>query len=251
MFFFLSKTLYLLVMPVMWLFYLLLLTLFGPKRMRRGFLVATLALFYFLTNGVVVNELLLWWEREPVRFSEVQPCDTGVLLTGFTYMSRLPADRLHYNEGADRLAHTIRLYHEGRIRRIIVSGAYETLHISVEEAPLIKQALLHAGIPDSVIVMENKSRNTHENAINTARIITERFPDSRPMLITSAFHMRRAEACFRQVGLDPVIFPTDFRASNQPYTFEYFFPSESSLDKWQTLSREWLGMLAYKVKGYI
>lgn len=238
-------------MPFMWVVYLIVAALFGPERMRRNFLWSLLFLVLILTNGALVNEAMLWWERKPVTFDDVPACDTGVLLTGFTHMTRLPVDRLHFNEGADRLIHTTRLYHEGKIKQIIVSGAYKTLHNEVAEAPLIRQALINSGVPDSAIIMESESRNTHENAVNSARIINEYLPDSRIMLITSAFHMRRAQACFEHEGVQPVIFPTDFRATNQPYTFEYFVPSVEPIVYWHTLVKEWLGMLTYKIMGYI
>lgn len=221
----------------------------GPSRWRRKILIAGTGLLLLLTNGALVNEVMLWWEQDLVTFEEVEDYDTGVLLTGFTHMLRLPPDRLHFNDGADRLIHAARLYDEGRINRILVSGAYKTLHNEVDEAPLIRQALIRSGVPDSAIVMEFESRNTHENAVNSAKIIREQFNDRSVLLITSAFHMRRARACFEHEGIRPDLFPTDFRATDQPYSFEYFIPSVEPLLHWHTLVKEWLGMLTYKNHG--
>jgi uncharacterized SAM-binding protein YcdF (DUF218 family) len=251
MYFFLSKTLYFLTMPLTWIVLLILGGLAGPRRWRRKLLLTGAGMLLLLTNGAFVNAVMLWWERDLVTFEEVEACDTGVLLTGFTHMLRMPPDRLHFNEGADRLIHTARLYHEGKIKTILVSGAYKTLNSTVEEAPLIRNALIRSGVPDSAIIMESESRNTHENAVNSAKIIRKNKGANKVMLITSAFHMRRAEACFHHEGIRPVIFPTDFRATNQPYTFEYFIPSVEPLTHWHTLVKEWLGILTYKLLGYI
>ena len=53
------------------------------------------------------------------------------------------------------------------------------------------------GIPENDIIIENKSRNTHENAFYTAQLFEKNgFSKSNNLLITSSMHMRRAQACF-------------------------------------------------------
>ena len=48
-----------------------------------------------------------------------------------------------------------------------------------------------AGVRKKDILLENQSRNTHENAIYSLKIIEEENIEGKVLLITSAFHMRR------------------------------------------------------------
>ena len=71
-------------------------------------------------------------------------------------------------------------------------------------------------------------------------------------LITSAFHMRRSLACYRKVGLAIQPFTTDFYAHKPRYTPDAFLiPSVDAIGNWQKLIKEWIGLIAYKMAGYI
>lgn len=68
------------------------------------------------------------------------------------------------------------------------------------EACVMCEALLALGIDGARIVTEDASGSTLQNAINTARILRNR-GKHRVYLVTSAFHMPRAKACFRTAGM--------------------------------------------------
>src|SRR3546814_10230096 len=72
------------------------------------------------------------------------------------------------------------------------------------------------GVPDSVILVENKTRNTHESAAKVKNMLQDLGYTSHDcLLITSAFHMRRSLACYRKVGLTLDPFTTDFYRSEE------------------------------------
>lgn len=73
--------------------------------------------------------------------------------------------------------------------------------------PAIAQYLVAEGIPSASIVVEGDSKSTHENAINTARLI-QNMPGKR-VLLTSDFHMFRALRTFRKAGVDAAPMPVD------------------------------------------
>ena len=56
-------------------------------------------------------------------------------------------------------------------------------------------------LPESRLVLEDKSRNTIENAVFTRRLVDPK-PGERWLLVTSAWHMPRAMGVFRQAGFD-------------------------------------------------
>lgn len=255
MFFLLSKLLDFLLLPVLWLMVLLLAALLTrrPAR-RRAWLLAALGLLVVGTNNALVNEALLAWELPPVRLRELPArADAAVLLTGITSVSKSPHDRVYLHEGADRLTNALWLWRAGRVRHILVTGGSGAMlqKAHTEAADLI--TLLHlAGVPDSVIIKEDQSRNTRENALFTRRIVQARPELDTLILVTSAFHQRRALGCFAKVGLQPQPFPAGFFTSDRAATPDYWLlPSAEALSRWSLLLHEISGYVVYKVLGYL
>jgi len=252
MFFLLSKILFYLIMPITWIlaFFIYGLVSKHPKRGRIS-LYLSLGLLLIFSNTYLLNEAWLLWEKEPVPLKEVQQYDAGILLSGFTSLEKSPHDRVYTNKGADRMLHTLLLYKTGRIRKIIVSGGLGSLReTKTSEAQDIKTLLLLAGVPETDILLENKSKNTYENAQFTRQLIT-RHPELKSfILITSAFHMRRATACFKKAGIAHAIFPADFYSNDRLFRFESLIPAEDPLSEWHNLFHEIGGYIVYKIVGY-
>ena len=118
---------------------------------------------------------------------------------------------------------------------------------------MVSGVMVLMGVPDSVILIENRTRNTHESALEVNKILASAgYSDRECLLITSAFHMRRSLACYRDVGLHPDAFSTDFYAHQGVYYPDAFFvPKLDALIIWHKLVREWVGFAAYWMMGYI
>ncbi len=250
MFFLLSKVLDFVLLPTVWLLALLGLALLA--RQPRRWLVAALALFLLATNPLVVNELLLAWERPPVPLAALpRHADAAVLLTGITQVHKSPHDRVYLGFGADRLTSALWLYRAGRVRRIIVSGGSgAVLATAHTEADDLTTLLRLAGVPNSAIIREDKSRNTRENALFTKPLLT---PDMDTLvLVTSAFHQRRAMGCFAKAGLHPIGFPAGYRSSDRSLAPDaWLVPSAEALANFSLLTHEVAGWLMYKALGYL
>lgn len=233
----------------------LLLSLFlKNSRWKKISLLSTIVLFFLFTNDFIINEIYLRWEIPPTAFRDVpDDYDIGIVLTGIANLQKEPDDRVYFNKGADRIIHAIDLYKRGKIRKILISGGTGSLkRPDLTEANTLVKVLEMFDVPDQDIIIEKESRNTHENAQFSARILNESFPDGKYLLITSAFHLRRAEACFEKVGIEVDIFSTDFYSHPTSFTIDsMLLPNESAFDKWQTFIREILGIVAYKIAGYI
>ena len=255
MFFYLSKTIYFLLMPATLVAIGLLLSLFlKNRRWKKISLLSTIVLFFLFTNDFIINEIYLRWEIPPTAFRDVpDDYDVGIVLTGIANLQKEPDDRVYFNKGADRIIHAIDLYKRGKIRKILVTGGTGSLkRPDLTEANALLKVLQLFGVPDQDIIIEKESRNTHENALFSARILNESFPNGKYLLITSAFHLRRAEACFGKAGIEADIFSTDFYSHPTSFTIDsMLLPNESAFDKWQTFIREILGIGAYKIAGYI
>lgn len=255
MFFLLSKVLDVVLPPTVWLLALLLAALVArPPRRPRQWLRAAVALLLVGTNPALVNEALLAWEGPPVPLAALPPtADAAVLLTGITEADKSPHDRVYLGYGADRLTNALWLYRAGRVRRIIISGGSgAVLGKAHTEAADLATLLRLAGVPPAAILLEDRSRNTHENAVFTQQLLAAHPGLDTLVLVTSAFHQRRALGCFRRVGLRPVPFPAGFRSTDRRPTPDYWLvPSPEALNNWSLLVHEVAGWLTYKALGYV
>ncbi|QDA62293.1 YdcF family protein [Hymenobacter jejuensis] len=253
MFFLLSKILYYVIMPAVWLVALLLAAVVVRQPVyKRRLLLAALVVALLGTNPGLANEAMLAWELPAVSLRAVGRHDAGVLLTGITKVNKSPHDRVYLNEGADRLTHTLWLYRSGRIRRIIISGGSGLIQSTARsEAAELAILLRMAGVPKEDVLLEQRSRNTRENALYTKQLL-QQHPDIKSLvLITSAFHQRRALGCFRRVGLSPTAFPADFRTIDRSLAPDYWLiPDAGALGLWSTLLHEMVGYATYKLLRY-
>ncbi|KPQ09075.1 MAG: SanA family vancomycin-sensitivity protein, partial [Algoriphagus marincola HL-49] len=118
----------------------------------------------------------------------------------------------------------------------------------------LKRFLLMTGMPESDILIEDQSKNTAQNAQFTKTFLEKNGISTSQefVLITSAFHMYRAKGCFDQVGLNTVTFPTDYYSHDIKYDIpSLFFPDPYSLEYWTKLFKEWIGIIVYKLVGYM
>jgi uncharacterized SAM-binding protein YcdF (DUF218 family) len=254
LFFILSKTLDFVLLPALWLVALLLGALVAQPggRAQRRWLRAAGLLVLLGTNNALINEALLAWEKPPVPLRAIAPADAVVLLTGITSANKSPHDRVYLQRGADRLTNALWLYRSGRARRIVITGGSgAVLPGANTEAGDLATLLRLAAVPKADILLEERSRNTRENAKFTQQLLAQH-PDIKSLvLVTSAFHQRRALGCFARVGLHPQAFPADFRTTDRTWTPDYWLvPDISALDRWSMLLHEVAGYCIYKIAGY-
>lgn len=256
MFFVLSKVTGFLLMPLSWVLGCWVLSYWAKNKKRKKTLrLSGLLMLMFFTNPGISNFVMRTWEIAPVEIASMPDSATvGIVLTGVTNPRQEPADRTHFNKGADRLLHAVQLYHAGKIKNILITGGSGSLiHQEVSESKGLDRVALMAGVHRAHLFIESESRNTRENALFSSRIINERWPNTQPVLITSAFHMRRSLGCFEKVGYRPLPFTADFYSVPWDWkdTAGYLIPSSDSLTTWNILIREWIGIISYRVVGYI
>ncbi len=185
--------------------------------------------------------------------SITEPYDIAILLGGSLRYNDSVIGRPIYSHSVDRLIQCISLYQSGKAKKIMISGGsgYVT-RPNEKESVVIAKVLIEAGIPAEDIIIENESRNTYENALFSTTIINKKFPGTKVLLVTSAFHMRRSLACFEKVGLKVDPFPVDRKSNITTNTPDrILLPDAGSLVTWDILVHEWVGWIIYKAKGYI
>lgn len=193
------------------------------------------------------------WEVPGSKIEKMNHYDIGIVLSGMFEYNR-DLDVLSVRRGADRIWQTISLYKANKIKKILISGdSGFVIRSGLHEANQTRQILIYWGIPASDIIIENKSQNTHENAVNTTKLLKERYEKKRFLLITSALHMKRASACFRKEGLSFSVFSTDHytRKIKDEFTLDILLPNVNVFVDWDAFMKELVGYLVYSLQGYL
>ena len=194
------------------------------------------------------------WEVDPKPFTNLHPHKIGIVLTGATLPLIQPDDRVYFQRGADRVTHSIQLYKLGLIEKVLISGGSgRILKQDEPEANKFKKVMLIAGVQERDIIIENKTRNTYESAVAVNSMLDSM--NVKPedcILITSAFHMRRSMACYEKAGIPMESFSTDFYGVPDKHLFPTILvPGIQGFVIWEKLFKEWIGLFAYKIAGYI
>jgi uncharacterized SAM-binding protein YcdF (DUF218 family) len=249
-----SKLLHFLTIPAFWVGLLWVLALWiRRENWRKRLKVSALVVTVFFTNNFIFKEFVRLWEYHGVRASEMPEARVGVVLGGMTEFNN-DLDRLSLRRGSDRIWQAMELYQLGKIEYILISGdeGYVTDR-GLNEAMRLREELVVRGIPRDAILVDSLSKTTYENAVQSAKIIREKFGNTKDVvLITSSVHMRRSLACFERQGIQALPYATDqYTGPKRHYHWdEYVIPYYSTLVDWQALTHEWIGMCWYKLMGY-
>jgi len=247
MFFILSKILDFLLQPICWIFILLGFAYFS--RFSKRFIALTFSLLLILSNGWFVNQCYLAYESPQTTLKQsYQWCiilGGGMMRAGNGYRT---------GETADRFIQPLLLYKQGKVKRLLITGGnvnIKGLKIdATKESKKVKEVLIAMGVNEKDIYLEENARNTHENAVNTKKML-QPYVGERMVLVTSAMHMPRAKACYTKEGFLIDEFPADIKKKDT-YTgiLDRIIPEERNLTKFAELVREIAGYIIYKIVGF-
>lgn len=255
MFFILSKVLDFIISPIIWVLIAFLFSLFAKqqKRKRKALLVGLLMLLFF-TNPFIINQVMHAYEIRSYKSDDfTNQFDVAIVLGGSTRYFNSETVRPVYGNGVDRLIQAVDLYKAQKVKKILLSGGSGyLLNQNFKEADWLRNVLLTMDVADSNIIIENQSRNTFENAKMTADILKTNKYGTSYLVITSAFHVRRTKACFDKQNVAATYYPVDEHSGALELTPDkLFMPNEGAINSWNLLIHEWMGLLTYKIAGYI
>ncbi len=257
MFFILSKLLFFIIQPIVWLVGLLAWAYFTKKSEKKAkILRGVFWMVLLMTNPFLSNRVYYAWEYPEVPISSLKDTfDVGIVLGGYSDFEVYPVyDRHNFNRSANRFTDALLLYKKGIVKKILItSGSGRLIGEKLNEADISKTILLELGVPESDILIENQSNNTRENAVLSKTLLEKQgLAQSKILLITSAFHMRRSIGCFKKVGLNFTPFPAHFMATRLQWdTISTIIPDSEALSKWEKFMKEWVGYAVYWLQGYI
>tara|TARA_B110000503_G_scaffold133608_1_gene211404 strand:+ start:76 stop:828 length:753 start_codon:yes stop_codon:yes gene_type:complete len=249
MFFILSKVLFFLLQPLVWVVVVLVLSLISKaEKRRKRYRIGALVILLFFSNPFIFNEVSRVWENQTPIFQSTDKYDVAIVLGGISnYDNYHHQTAFHGN--SERLMNVLPLYFNGQVKKILFAGGAGRLDKQNVEAVHIEKYLMSLGVKQKDILLDTNSRNTYENAKYAVELVNE---NNRLLLSTSAAHMPRSLACFKKLGVSPTPFPVDYMSyeENRFEVNKLLVPNPKVLNYWYWLLHEWLGMVSYKLKGY-
>jgi uncharacterized SAM-binding protein YcdF (DUF218 family) len=217
----------------------------GLKVAMAGVVAMTIAGFSPLANLV----LLPLEARFPRPSLEDLGRIKGLIVLGGFEEATDPAGGLGLNEAAERITESARLAKVLPGAKVVFTGGSGALVLGDgPQADRVGRFLIDMGVSRQRIVLEDRSRTTWENAVETRRILGADAA-GRWVLVTSAWHMPRAVGAFRKAGLDVVAWPVDYRTSWPKDAVRGFNSLGDGLRRLDRGVQEWIGLVAYTVTG--
>ncbi len=226
------------------------------RNRRAGFALSSFAAALYVLAGFLplANVLLapLEYRTKPGTSEDIAGAAGIIVLGGaVTGESRFGDRRVLLNDAADRMIEAVQLAQQYPALPVIFSGGSGAVlgsrHLK-PEAELARRFFESFGIAAPRLRLEDRSRNTLENAIYTANLVRPS-PDQRWVLVTSAFHMPRAKALFEAQGFRIVPAPGDLRTAGPEDYWEIFPKPSDGLHRLDLAAKEWVGLIVSWLRG--
>lgn len=220
-------------------------------RRKIASLLAVLAVVILWISGTTVfaDWLLGTLENEfpPTPIEDLPNADAIVVLGGGTGDVLTATNTVELGDASARVFHAAQVFQADKAPLIVVAGGAP--EDELPESVAMRRLLIAFGVPEQAILQETQSRNTWQNTLNSKAIL-QQHNVNRVLLITSAFHMRRAIAVFEAAGIDASPAPTDYRAIEPNHTFLDWLPHASALFKTTYAIKEHIGLIVYRWRGW-
>jgi uncharacterized SAM-binding protein YcdF (DUF218 family) len=256
LFFILSKTLGLMLLPTNFLIGLgvagaiLLATRSAP--LGRKLVIVSAALLAICGFSPLGNWVLYPLESRFPPWDATRGAPDGILVLGGSIDPELSAAHgvVVFKGSADRLIAAAALAHQYPSARVVFSGGSSNLVFddSTREADYAGSVFESLGIARERLTMERRSRNTFENAEFSKAMLAPKNGE-RWLLVTSAYHMPRSIGIFRKAGFAVEPYPVDWRVGGRGDLFTFRILAVEGLDAVDVGIREWMGLAAYRISG--
>lgn len=219
-------------------------------------MLIALGILFVTGNSVLINEMALLWEPLPYQVNgkmDMPKARVCVILGGYSGFDH-ERNRMGFSNASERFFTPLKGMINQTVDTVILTGgSASVISKKYYESIYAKNLMKEFGIKENRIFIDAKSRNTYENAIETKRILDSLQVTDSVILITSAFHMNRAQACFQKAGVKFIPYPVHYIGNaTRDYDIEAFLvPSAGAINDFQTMFREWIGIISYKMTGKI
>jgi uncharacterized SAM-binding protein YcdF (DUF218 family) len=220
-----------------------------PRALALGCVGALLLVSLAPVGALLIEPLENRFPQPPADM----PTPYGIIVLGGAIDAEASAARGQtiLDEGAARLTEAAILARRFPDARLVYAGGSAALwNAHSTEAPQARTLLVALGVDASRIAIEDKSRNTDENARFAAALLHPQ-PDQTWLVVTSAYHMPRAMGLFAKAGFSVRADPVDYRSLGGARDWRMNLEPARGLRLFDLAVHEWIGLIAYRVSGRI
>lgn len=228
----------------------------------KAFIIAALLILWLSSTSGFSNLLArsLEWRYKPPE--QIPVGEVIVLLGGGTESAAYPRSGVEINGAGDRVFYAAQLYKDGKAPLILLSGGEITWLNDGSATPAedMAEILTSMDVPAEALIIEDRSRNTYENALYAKELLDER-GINKILLVTSAMHMPRSVALFEAQDFEVTPLPVDYSVvENESAESQNgilvtkilnIIPNASNLALTTNALKEYLGSFIYQLQGWL
>ena len=195
------------------------------------------------------NKLITYLENEYILSdaSSAKTADAIVVLSGMVRtINSKNGLSYEWGEAADRIFAGIELIKKNKAPIMILTGGKLPWSVGKPEGEYLRDVAIKYGVPNKNILLTENVESTDQEAKAVGKLLNKTSP--KIILVTSAFHMPRAQKVFEAVGINIEPFAVDFLSGADKYTIMNFIPSAGALNQTSFFIRELIGRLYYSLK---
>jgi uncharacterized SAM-binding protein YcdF (DUF218 family) len=228
---------------------IILLIIFGVIINSKKISIIGIFILIVCSLPIVSDKLVAYLESDYQlsKPSTIEPADSIVVLSGMirTINSKDGLD-YEFGEASDRIFAGINLFKEKKAPKLILTRGKLPWSVGIPEGEYLKEIAINNGISENNILLTENVENTDQEAKAIKKLLSD--DKSKVLLVTSAFHMPRAQKVFEAADINVVPFPVDFQKGLSKITFMSFMPSANALSETSFFVREMMGRIYYNLK---
>lgn len=211
--------------------------------------VLAIVILFVASNPFVARIGVEYLEKDSVfrPIAHLEPTDKVIVLSGMIKTVGNSGAEPHYefNGAVDRYEAAIEMLNQNKAQKVIFTRGFLPWSNGKPEGEVLADLSQKRGIDSGKIILTERVQNTADEAIAVSKVIS---PSEKPILITSAFHMPRAQAIFARRGIQVDPYPVDFNASQDKVSVLDLVPEADAIWMNSHVLRELLGRAYYGIK---
>lgn len=231
---------------------LLALPRFHGKRVRRAQLavLVLILLLCWMPTAWMMNYVLERPYLESIG-ADASEADAIIVFSGAAWQpSRRQPYPVPLTNTVLRTRHAAWVYSRLRVPIIVCGGRFTYNRDAAPVAELMRELLVTWGVPESDVILEDKGSSTYEQAKLAGDLLRSRHA-GRIVVVTEAYHMRRAKGLFDKLGFATVPAACGFRSLPDEVRYGHFVPGDRALELTSDALRELAALGVYRLQGRI
>lgn len=215
---------------------------------RRWITFLILTILTFTSVPATSNFLWSYLERDYgfQRVEALHKKDAAVVLSGMLNIYRDGDQEIVEWSDPDRFFAGVKILENDKADYIIFTRGRLPWKTNRPEGEVLKLKAIEFGIERERVLLTTTVENTYQEALAVKKIMRDKNLKT-ILLITSAYHMKRAKYIFDSVGIDAIPYATDFTAKGKQLYWDSLIPNAQAFGKFSRGLRELLGRIYYQV----